>query len=276
MVVFPPSKINVGLHVLSRRPDGFHNIRTLFFPLPFYDLLEVIPAAETRLHLSGLPVQGAVEENLCLQAYRMVKKDVPKLRDYAIYLHKNIPMGAGLGGGSADAAFMLRLLNQKARLGLSKAQLMGYAARLGSDCSFFIEDEPCLAEGRGERLQPMALPLLKKYALVLICPQVAVETAQAYRQIQPRSDQTDLATAIQQPVTTWAETITNDFEGPVFAQHPHLRQIKDTLYDKGAVYASLSGSGSALYGLFDHPVRAEDFRFPDADIRLWGPEEPSN
>ena len=273
MVVFPPCKINVGLQVLSRRPDGFHNIRSLFFPLPFYDLLEVIPASETSLHLSGRPVQGALADNLCLQAYQLLKKDIPGLRAYAIYLHKHIPMGAGLGGGSADAAFLLRLLNDRARLGLSKGQLLAYAARLGSDCSFFIQDEPCLVEGRGERLEPMAVPLLQKHSLVLVCPPIAVQTARAYQQIRPRADSPDLATALRQPVASWKDTITNDFEAPVFAMHPVLRQIKTSLYQKGAVYASLSGSGAALYGLFDRPVRAEDFDFPDAEVRLWGPLE---
>lgn len=259
MVVFPPCKINIGLQILNRRMDGFHNIHTIFYPLPFYDVLELIPASETKLHLYGLSIQGNVSDNLCTKAYQLLKKDFPGLPAYDIHLYKHIPMGAGLGGGSSDAALVLRLINQKAQLQLTKKQLLHYATRLGSDCSFFIEDQACLAEGRGEILHPISTTVLQGYYLVLLCPDIRVNTSKAYSLIHPQPVITKLANLFSQPVSSWKGNIVNDFEDPVFRLHPSLKELKEILYKKGAEYASLSGSGAALYGLFPHPVNAKEF-----------------
>lgn len=270
MVVFPPCKINIGLQIIDRRPDGFHNLRTIFYPLPFYDVLEIIPAKKTTLSLTGLPVQGDSADNLCMKAYRLLKKDFPKLSGYAIHLHKNIPMGAGLGGGSSDAAFMLRLINRKAGLQLSQKQLLQYASLLGSDCSFFIEDRPCLAEGRGEIIHPVPRPPLEGYYLLLLCPKnIQVNTAKAYSLIQPKLSDIDLSEKIKMPVATWKENIFNDFEAPVFRLYPELQKLKETLYEQGAVYASLSGSGSALYGIFSQPTEPKTFIADNIRVRSY-------
>ncbi len=260
MVVFPPCKINIGLQIINRRPDGYHNIRTVFYPLPLYDVLETVPSPKTQLHRYGIPIEAETSDDLCMQAYKLIKADFPKLPSYAIHLYKRIPMGAGLGGGSSDGAFMLRLINQMAHLGLTKKQLHDYASRLGSDCSFFMEDEPCLAKGRGEILDPVKIPALQGYHLLLLYPtNIQVHTAQAYRMIRPQPEQTDLAEAIRLPVSSWKEAIQNDFETAVFKLYPRLQKMKAQLYRRGAEYASLSGSGSAIYGLFPTEVDAADF-----------------
>ncbi len=267
MITFPNCKINIGLRILNRRADGFHNISTVFFPLPFYDLLEIIPSDKQRLHLSGIPIEGNEKHNLCLQAYDLLKKDFPKLPPYSIYLHKNIPMGAGLGGGSANAAFMLKLINDKAQLQLSKKELLNYAAHLGSDCSFFIENTPCLAKNRGETLTPISIPHLKGYHLLLFTPDIPINTAQAYQNIQPESEEIPLSYLIQKPVKTWKKYIKNDFEKVVFKKQPLLKEIKEALYSHGAVYAALSGSGSTVYGLFAQKPNISSFSFNNTLVK---------
>ncbi len=261
MVVFPRCKINLGLRILGRRKDGFHNISTLFYPVPFFDALEFIQAKETRLHLSGLPIEGKNEDNLCLKAFHLLKKDFPDLPFFDLYLHKVIPTGAGIGGGSSDAAWTLRALNKRCNLNLSGKQLISYATKLGSDCSFFTQDKPCLAEGKGEVLTPLDFDILQKHHLLLVCPQLQINTGEAYRMIQPSAQASSLIDDIQQPLSTWKKSIVNDFEKPVFKQHPYLKEIKETLYAKGAAYASLSGSGASVYGLFEKRVNSEDFSF---------------
>jgi 4-diphosphocytidyl-2-C-methyl-D-erythritol kinase len=249
MIIFPNCKINLGLHILRRRPDGFHDLETVFYPLPLRDALEVVSDDDLQFGSSGIPVPGDEQDNLCLKAWHLLKADFPDLPPVKIHLHKHIPIGAGLGGGSADAAFMLQLLNDKFRLGISDEQLIAYAARLGSDCAFFIRNKPCYATGRGEVLEPLELDL-SQYSWLLVYPGIHVNTGWAFGQITPRVPEQKLQQSILQPVEEWRNGVYNDFEAPVFRAHPVLEEIKAQLYEAGALYATMSGSGSAMVGIF--------------------------
>lgn len=254
MVVFPNCKINIGLNILDKRADGFHNLETVFIPIPLKDSLEIIRAKENTgavvFSQTGMAVDGNTADNLCVKAYHLLKKDFPDLPAVQMHLHKAIPMGAGLGGGSADAAFTLQLLNSKFSLTVSTDELLSYALELGSDCPFFIINKPSFATGRGEILQPVALSLAG-YQLVLINPGIHVNTGWAFSQLAKEDRVSkNLYQYVTQPVQTWRNTISNDFEKPVFAAHPVLQEIKTMLYSRGAVYAAMSGSGSTLFGLF--------------------------
>ncbi|MEI9943277.1 MAG: 4-(cytidine 5'-diphospho)-2-C-methyl-D-erythritol kinase [Chitinophagaceae bacterium] len=250
MIVFPNCKINLGLRILRKRGDSYHDLETIFYPLPFFDALEIIPAAEKTITFttSGLTTETGAN-NLCIKAYELLKKDFPGLPVAKIHLHKTIPSGAGLGGGSADAAFTLRLLNDKFTLGLSQDQLIKYALQLGSDCPFFIINKPCFATGRGEVLEETVVDL-SSYNIVIVNPGIHISTANAFAGITPAVPAKSVKEIIQQPVETWEDELINDFETPVFTQYPEIQEIKQELYNKGAVYASLSGSGSTVYGIF--------------------------
>lgn len=260
MLVFPNAKINLGLHITGRRPDGFHNIETVFFPIPLKDALELVHAPATgagsqgiTIAVHGQAIAGRDEDNLCVKAWQLLKKDFPSLPAVQSHLLKNIPMGAGLGGGSADGAFMLRLLNDKFQLGIPARQLIVYAAQLGSDCPFFILNQPCYATGRGELLEPVELDLAG-WQLVLANPGIHVNTGWAFSQLDPAvfgAARARLQQVVQQPVETWKGQLINDFEPPVFAQYPAIKALRDELYRDGAVYAAMSGSGSTVYGLFN-------------------------
>jgi len=252
MIVFPNAKINIGLQVLHKRPDGFHELATIFYPIPLQDGLEAIahPTGETIIHQSGLTLDTAPEENICYKAWQLLRQDFPELPTVRVHLHKAIPSGAGLGGGSADGAFMLRLLNTKFRLGLADEQLATYALRLGSDCPFFILNSACHATGRGEILEPLELNLAS-YRLVLVNPGIHVPTGWAFGQLTPAAARVDLREAIKRPMAEWKEVIANDFEAAVFKAHPAIGAIREELYRQGAVYASMSGSGSTVYGFFE-------------------------
>jgi len=233
-------------------PNGYHNLQTLFYPINLHDGLELITqpaAAETTLSLSGIPLEHSAD-NSCLKAYALLKKDFPQLPPVAIHLHKAIPAGGGLGGGSADAAFTLLLLNKKFRLQLSDAQLLQYALQLGSDCPFFIINTPCLATGRGEVLQPIALDL-SAYKIVLVNPGIHVNTGWAFSQLKIEDPGVPFAERINRPVTEWKTQLENVFEGPIFEKHPAIRKIKEVLYENKAIYASMTGSGATVYGLFE-------------------------
>lgn len=257
MICFPNCKINLGLYVTGKREDGYHDIATVFYPLPLRDVLEIVPAGDTTLHITGLAVAGSGTDNLVWKAFSMLKQAFPhKVRDTGIYLHKVIPMGAGLGGGSADGAFMLRLINDEYQLGLSDDKLAEYALQLGSDCPFFVYNRPRYATGRGEQMSDIAIDL-SEYNIQLICPDVHVSTAAAFKMITPTAPAFDLSKLNSLPVTEWKEHIGNDFETPVFAQHPVLASVKRQLYAQGAVYAAMSGSGSAVYGIFERGKKAE-------------------
>jgi len=269
MISFPNSKINLGLHIPGKRDDGYHNLCTVFYPLPVKDVLEMVKASAQSLTVTGIPVAGAPEKNLCMRAWDLLKADFPDLSPVTIMLHKNIPMGAGLGGGSADGAFMLTMLNNKFNLGLTKEQLLRYALQLGSDCPFFIYNQPCIGTGRGELLTPIELDL-SAYSFLLVHPGVHVNTAWAFSQIKPTGNSQDLESIVQLPVTEWKNVLVNDFEAPVMSHYPALEEIKNKLYAAGAVYASMTGSGSCFYGIFqknplaaiDWPQEYREFRLP--------------
>ncbi len=262
MLRFPNCKINIGLSVTRKRADGYHDIETVFYPLtghniPLRDVLEVTPAATTQLHMSGLAVAGSNVDNLVWKAYQLLKAAfTDKVPPLDIYLHKVLPMGAGLGGGSADGAFMLNLLNDYCALGLSNEQLISYALQLGSDCPFFILNTPQYATGRGEVMTGVALDL-SAYSIQLLCPGLHVATGKAFGMLTPAPAKFDLRQLAALPITEWKEHVANDFEGPVFAQYPVLATIKQQLYEQGALYASMSGSGSAIFGIFNKGRQAE-------------------
>ena len=262
MIVFPNCKINLGLHILSKRKDGFHDIETVFYPVQFTDALEVVSGPQNGSPVeftgTGLLVDGNAEDNLCIKAWTLLKKDFPQLPVVKIHLHKAIPVGAGLGGGSADAAFMLKLLNDKFRLNLSTDQLINYSLQLGSDCPFFIHNRPCFATGRGEILEELALDL-SSYTIVLVNPGIHINTGWAFSQITPAPRRKSIREIIQQPVSNWRAELKNDFEEVVFAAHPGIKDIKERLYQQGAVYASMSGSGSTVFGIFNSVIPTSMF-----------------
>lgn len=258
MLTFPCAKINLGLNITSKREDGYHNIETIFYPVPLTDALEVklmhddFPSDEPcDLKITGNAVDCDEKNNLVVKAYTLLAQDF-KLPRVHTHLVKRIPMQAGLGGGSADGAFMIRLLDERFRLNMGIAEMERYASRLGSDCAFFITAEPSFATGRGEVLEPVniAEQNLKGYYIAIVKPAIAVSTREAFKQIICRQPEHCCRDIVRQPVETWKTVLTNDFEEPAFKQHPELADIKQRLYDLGAVYAQMSGSGSAFFGLF--------------------------
>ena len=265
MLTFPNAKINLGLNVVEKRPDGYHNLETVFYPVPITDALEVFPmdkdfpsAFDCDLKVTNISIDGDEQKNLVVKAYNLLKQDFPTLPRIHIHLYKGIPPQAGMGGGSSDCGFMITLLNRQFQLGLSDEQMIDYAARLGADCAFFVLNKPCYAEGIGEKLQPVALDL-KGWYLAVVRPAIPVPTREAFSLIVPQYPSKNCRDIVMQPVETWRQELTNDFEKSVFALHPEIGAIKDRLYDKGAVYAAMSGSGSSLFGLFREPVSLDEF-----------------
>jgi len=248
MILFPPAKINLGLRVLYKRPDNYHEIDSCMVPIPFYDVLEILPAEQFSFLQTGLTIAGDQESNLCVKAFRRMQADFGIPNVY-LHLRKEIPMGAGLGGGSADAAYVLRGLRDLFLPELGNAVLEGMAAQLGSDCALFVGDSPRLASGRGEILRPVNLDL-KGWYLKLINPGIHIGTAEAYAGIVFPEEPVAVERVLTQPIETWKELLHNDFETSVFTLYPELRTLKEELYSEGAVYASMSGSGSTMYGLF--------------------------
>lgn len=253
MIVFPPCKINIGLHITGKRPDGYHDLESIFFPVPLTDALEVIetngvPPGSHMFSSSGLNVPGDPESNLVIKALRLVQARYT-LPSLAVHLHKVIPTGAGLGGGSSDGVMMLHLLNRKFLLGMSTAELMEHAVQLGSDCPFFVESTPAYVTGRGEHLESIELNLAGCW-LLLIHPGIHISTAEAFGMIQPKTLSGLLKDYVRLPVEQWKGHIFNDFEQPLVERHPLVGQLRDSLYEAGAMYAAMSGSGSAVYGLF--------------------------
>lgn len=257
MVVFPHAKINLGLRITGRRADGYHNIQTLFYPIALNDVLEIVEntqpgAPPLDFIVTGKSLPDSPGTNLCERAFQLIKADYPHIPPTLLHLHKAIPAGGGLGGGSSDATFTLKLFNTYYRLGINEVQLHAMALQLGSDCPFFLKDQPCIGTGRGESLEPVAFSL-KGYALVVVNPGITVSTAAAFKLLTAFSEPVDLKEILQQPPEQWKHALVNDFELPVFQMHPVLKQIKDTLYVSGALYASLSGTGSTVYGIFSTP-----------------------
>lgn len=255
MIVFPNAKINLGLRITSKRSDGYHNLDTVFFPINLKDALEIIthpnPSAnEVTFSSSGLAIPGSATSNLCIKAYQLLKTKFPELPAIQMHLHKNIPMGAGLGGGSADGAFTLQLLNEKYKLNLSHEELIQMALSLGSDCPFFIKNTPVHATGRGEIMRPIQVDL-SNYKIALVLPGIHVSTALAFKDCPISSSIQTCDTIVQQAIETWKDQLINDFEETVFPNYPQLATIKAKLYDAGAIYASMTGTGSTVYGIFN-------------------------
>ncbi len=266
MIGFPNAKINLGLHITAKRSDGYHDIETCMVPIPLVEALELITDRKASWSTTGLPVPGDPKDNLILKAEKLLKKDFPGLPNLNIHLHKNIPTGAGLGGGSADGAFALKLMNNLFDLHLDDFFLEEYAAQLGSDCPFFIENTPKIARGRGEILEPIDLSLKGAY-LVLINPGIHIGTKEAYAGVTPAAPKVKLEEVLGDR-SRWKAELANDFEPSVFAKHPEIREIKEKMYEAGAFYSSLSGSGSSVFGLFDQKpsglvVQDSHFRFED-------------
>ncbi len=250
MILFPNAKINLGLNVVEKRPDGFHNIETIFLPVKLCDALEILPANEkTTFDSSGIVIPPDNNDNLCLRAFSLLQKEY-KLPNIKIHLHKAIPVGAGLGGGSSDAAFTLKMLNELFELNIDYNKMIEFAAKLGSDCAFFIGNKPAVAKGRGELLREIDLELNGKY-FVIVKPDLHVNTAYAYSLVKPAIPEKSIESIIKQPISTWKNELKNDFEFPIMSNHSVINDIKSELYSNGAVYASMSGSGSAVYAIFD-------------------------
>lgn len=260
MIIFPIAKVNLGLNVVERRPDGYHNLQTVFYPVGIQDALEIFPMAEDfpsevdcDIKVSNIPIEGDEQRNLVVRAYKLLKQDFPNLPHLHVHLYKGIPTQAGMGGGSSDASAMLRLLNTSFQLNLSDEKLISYASKLGADCAIFILNRPAYAEGIGEKLYPMDIDLSGWY-MAVVRPDIPVPTKEAFARIKPHFPQKCCRDIVMQPVETWKEELVNDFEESVFALHPELAAIKERLYQLGATYAAMSGSGSALFGLFRQPI----------------------
>lgn len=268
MIIFPIAKINLGLNVVEKRPDGYHNLQTVFYPVPIQDVLEVqvmdeaFPSSyDCDLKVTNINIDGDEQRNLAVRAYQLLKKDFPTLPRIHTHLWKGIPTQAGMGGGSSDCAYMMLLLNRQFQLGLTDDQLIQYAAQLGADCAFFILSQPCYAEGIGEKLNPIEVSL-NGYHIVVVRPDIPVSTKEAFSLIHPHYPAQNCRETVMQPVETWRETLVNDFEESVFALHPEIGDIKQQLYDMGATYAAMTGSGSALFGLFKKQPDSLSQAFP--------------
>ena len=268
MIIYPNAKINLGLNVVEKRLDGYHNLETVFYPIPLQDAIEITAVdnekqteenVDYRLKVTGNLLDGTPDDNLVIKAYRLLRNDFD-IAPCAFNVFKHIPTGAGLGGGSSDAAFTIKALNDRFGLGLTDTQMEKYAARLGADCAFFIRNKPVMATGIGNVFSPIDLSLKGK-TLVLVKPDIFVSTPDAYRLVKPHKPEQSLAELLKQPIETWKDNVKNDFEVSVFAKYPEIAGIKDMLYDLGAVYASMSGSGSSVFGIFDQPLEHVDDSF---------------
>ena len=269
MLTFPNAKINIGLNIIEKRADGFHNIESVFYPVEWCDVLEIVVSDqnEVKFQSSGLEIPGNENANLCLKAWNLLKKDhfssISQLP--IIHLHKVIPMGAGLGGGSADGAFTLKMLNEIYDLKLSNDELKNYARQLGSDCAFFIENRPVFCYDKGDQFEDFSLNLREKY-VVLVNPAIHISTAEAYSGVSPKKPEISLQEALKQPISTWKENIKNDFEEKLLLKYPTIAEVKETLYQSGAIYASMTGSGSTIYGIFEKEIDLKN-TFPD--FAMW-------
>ncbi|GAB4408331.1 MAG: 4-(cytidine 5'-diphospho)-2-C-methyl-D-erythritol kinase [Microscillaceae bacterium] len=266
MIAFPNAKINLGLQILKKRPDGYHDIASLFWPIGWQDALEILPAPDFSFSSSGLPIPPDGKDNLCVRAYEQLRADFD-LPPVHIHLHKVLPTGAGLGGGSSDAAFALKLLNVIFSLKLSPEALENYARHLGSDCAFFIQNQPRLAKGKGDEWSKLpSLPALPPF-IGLVFPHQHISSAEAYARVKPQSPPQTLEAVLAQAPQEWPRLLHNDFEASVLALYPELAEIKTQLYAQGAVYAAMTGSGSAFFGLFEQAVKLRP-HFP-AHYTVW-------
>jgi 4-diphosphocytidyl-2-C-methyl-D-erythritol kinase len=271
MISFPHCKINLGLNVIQKREDGFHNIESVFYPVNWCDVLEIIEVGTKpfELTISGLDVKGDPEKNLCYKAWKLISLDF-KLPNLSVYLHKVLPMGAGLGGGSSDAAFTLKMINELCNLGLSTEKLVEYAAQIGSDCAFFIHNKPMLATGKGEILAPLDVNL-SGHKIVIAMPNVSVGTAEAYSWIKPKSPINNLESVLKSSINSWNQNLVNDFEIPVIERFPIIGEIKETFKTSGAAYTSMSGSGAAVFALFEKEI-PKNLKFDSQEVLIWKEE----
>ena len=250
MIAFPNAKINIGLNITEKRPDGFHNLVSCFYPIDWSDVLEIIPSPQLQLSFTGVKIPGNPRQNLCLKAFQLLKNDfnIPSVQ---IHLHKVIPIGAGLGGGSSDGAYALMLLNELFQLQLSDEALENYARKLGSDCAFFIKNTPVIATQKGDKFEEISVSLTSKY-LLLVHPKIHIPTAEAYSNVTPKFPDKAFAELINEPISNWKNSIANDFEASIFSNHNEIEALKNKMYSLGAEYASMSGSGSSVYGIFEN------------------------
>ena len=265
MIVYPNAKINLGLNVVRRRLDGYHDLETIFYPIPLQDALEVQEAAQFTFRQTGTLLDCAAGDNLVIRALRMVETE-HQLPELDIHLFKHIPSGAGLGGGSSDAAFMMKLLNEKFALGMTDDEMEERLSHLGADCPFFVRNRPVFATGIGNIFTPIDLDL-SGWTLVLVKPDIYVSTRDAYADVRPAEPSVALTEIIRHPVEEWQGLMANDFEASVFPRHPEIAAIKDLLLDQGATYAAMSGSGSAVFGLFRQPLEHVDETFSGCFVR---------
>lgn len=261
MIAFPNAKINIGLHITSKRADGYHNISSCFLPIDWKDALEIVPSDRFEFSSTGLDIPGDSSGNLCVKAYELLKErhDISPVK---MHLHKVIPMGAGLGGGSSDGAFALKLLNEQFDLGLSNTQLEAYAKMLGADCPFFIDNTPKLVTGIGEIMEEVTVDL-SGYQIIVVFPGIHVSTQTAFAGITPKMPACDLKRTLQLSPKQWQGTVVNDFEHTVFAAHPETQTIKEKLLSNGAHYASMTGTGSAVFGLIPQGIALDEFQFSE-------------
>lgn len=265
MLTFPNAKINIGLNIIEKRADGFHNIESVFYPVDWCDVLEIIPsqAKEAKFQSTGLKIPGNESSNLCLKAWQLLTSRITQAP--LIHLHKVIPMGAGLGGGSADGAFMLKMLNEVYDLKLSIDELKDFARQLGSDCAFFIENRPIFCYDKGDQFEDFSLDLKGKF-IILVNPDIHISTAEAYSGVSPKKPKILLKEALKRPISEWKEIIKNDFEEKLLLKYPTIAEVKTSLYKSGAVYASMTGSGSTLYGIFEKQIDLKN-EFPN--FTMW-------
>ncbi|MFB0946362.1 MAG: 4-diphosphocytidyl-2-C-methyl-D-erythritol kinase [Spirosomataceae bacterium] len=269
MLTFPNAKINIGLNIVERRSDGFHNIESVFYPIQWRDGLEMVKADKFDFRTTGLLIPGKAESNLILKALELVKEATEEdVFKSIVHLHKVIPMGAGMGGGSADGAFALKLANDLFELNLSTEDLQELARKLGSDCAFFVENNPMFCYDKGDQFKETTLDLSGKY-IVVVNPNIHISTAEAYAGVQPRKWEMGLKRAILQPISEWRNLIKNDFEDSLLEKYPAIPKIKNDLYEMGAVYASMTGSGSTVYGIFDEKT---DLQSAFEDFVVWEAE----
>jgi len=264
MVTFPNAKINIGLHITEKRSDGFHNLESCFYPVGWCDVLEILPAEKLSFKSTGMPIPGDPASNLCLKAYQLVKQDF-NIPPVMIHLHKVVPIGAGLGGGSADCAFTIKTLNDLFELHLTTEQMENYARKLGSDCAFFIQNRPKYCVEKGDEFLEITLDLSGKY-IVLVNPNIHISTVAAYSGVKPADAKIDLREILQKPVNQWRNFVKNDFENHLLLKYPSISLIKEQLYAHGAAYTSMTGSGSTVFGIFEEEVNLKE---TFADYTVW-------
>jgi 4-diphosphocytidyl-2-C-methyl-D-erythritol kinase len=261
MIIFPQAKINLGLHVLYKRPDTYHELETCMVSIPLFDVLEILPAENFEFHQSGIEVSGTLESNLCVKAFRLLQQEYTIPNVY-MHLRKQIPMGAGLGGGSSDAAHVINGLNDLFDLEITQSRKEEFAAILGSDCPFFINGSPKVAKGRGEVLSPIALDL-SGYHLLLIYPNIHISTVEAYSNVSFYSGEYSIREILNSPITEWKFNLQNTFEEHIFEIHPRLKNLRNEMYEAGAIYSAMSGSGSTIFGIFKEKPNFEFTRKED-------------